>query len=85
MRDYSDFDIVKISTTQLVLNSSVPSYDGDGVPTSEEIALANKIAADKGYEIYGDPYTTWWGWSEYTPEPGDVAVFDWRKRDSHDL
>lgn len=61
----------------LILVGGGDFYDHGEVPDEETQAEARKIAESVGKVII-DGHGEWRGWSEYTPDPGDVSVFTWR-------
>lgn len=84
----SDQDVELIDETQLVLRGGGsfhsrpedpdtygPPSDG---PDAETTSKAESIAATFGMKITSS-HGSWWGYSEYTPDPGDVSVFNWER------
>ena len=75
----SDYDVVEIGDDRLVLNGGGDFYESDDGDVDEGTwARAREIAKRFGMTITS-AHGEWWGWSEYTPDPGDVSVFAWSK------
>lgn len=71
-----DYNVVRINDAGLELRGGGDFYPGGGEPDKETWDLAKTIAADLGMRItYGEG--RWDGWTEYTPDAGDVSVFTW--------
>lgn len=83
--DLGDYNVVDISMEQLVLRGGGDFFDGSGDPDpdDETRAEAERIAALFEMEITHSA-GAWWGYSEMTPDPGDVSIFQWRLRCGHD-
>lgn len=74
----------EIDEDRLVFSGGGDFSDYDGhvpeptVSDPDVINEANRLAKKYGMvitNIRGD----WWGYSEYTPEPGDVSIFEWKR------
>lgn len=76
--DYkSDYDVESIGESELVLRGGGDFYDFRGAPPDTETCLrASEIVTACGMRILSG-HGEWYGWSEYTPDPGDVSVFTW--------
>ena len=69
------FEVVQITDQQLVLSGGGDFYDSSTVsrPDSETWLRAENIAARCGMRIT-DAHGDGWGYSEMTPDPGDVSI-----------
>jgi hypothetical protein len=80
-KDYRGrYHIHSIGPNRLEISSNKDTYDQvDTEPSQADWEEAYKIAAELNMRITGGR-TSWQGYSEYTPDPGDVATFDWEER-----
>ena len=70
-------DVESIGEDQLVLHGGGDFYNGDEVtPDANTTARAYELAAKYGKRITS-MRGAWWGYSEWTPDPGDVSIFEW--------
>jgi hypothetical protein len=70
--------VVEIDEMAVVLRGGGDYYNGDTSEIDDETwAKARAIASKYDMEITSAS-GAWWGYSEYTPDPGDVVVFQWR-------
>jgi hypothetical protein len=77
-----NYHVYEIDEDHLTLTGGGDFYnDGAGEVDEETWSEARALAEKYGMEITsGRGY--WSGWSEYTPDPGDISVFEWRKKTS---
>jgi len=76
-RKNQPYHIVHISEDRLELLGGGDFYDKNNrVPDEETTKEAEKYAMQFGKRIIRAE-GEWQGYSEYTPEPGDVSVFHW--------
>ncbi len=81
------YHIEEIGEDRLVLIGGGNFYgydleDGEEIdynPDSETRLEAERLAEKYGMLIT-DSSGDWWGYSEYTPEPGDVSIFEWEPK-----
>jgi len=74
-----NYHVTSITETRVEILSTEDFYNNNGLdPSPEDWKIARELAARYGMEIT-EAYGDWQGWSEYTPDPGNVAVFLWRK------
>jgi hypothetical protein len=71
--------VVEIGESRLVLHGGGDFFDEDLIPDDETRAAAQQLA-DKYGMVITNMRGSWWGYSEYTPDPGNVSVFDWEKK-----
>lgn len=70
--------IYEIGEDRLVLMGGGDFYEnGDSEPDDDTRQKARELAEKYGMEIVSSS-GGWWGYSEYTPDPGDVSIFTWR-------
>ncbi len=73
-------DIYEISNTKLKLHGGGSFYDNPNEEIDEPTRARAAELAAKYNMVITDSYGNWEGWSEYTPEPGDVSVFIWEEK-----
>jgi hypothetical protein len=74
-------DVVEIDEGHLVLRGGGDFTSGapaDSEPDEATRARATELATKYGMVVTGC-HGEWWGYSEYTPDPGDVSVFTWSR------
>lgn len=74
-----NYHVHSISEDQLTLCGGGDFYSGDEEVDDETWGIALGLAEKYGMEII-DGKGQWYGWSECTPDPGDVSVFNWQKK-----
>jgi hypothetical protein len=73
------YHVYEIDENELVLTGGGDFYDRTNPEIDDETwAEARRIAEEFGMVITRG-HGEWQGWSEYTPDPGDLSVFEWRK------
>ena len=75
--DVGDYEIEAIDENHVVLVGGGDFYDGVGAPDVDTSKRAEALAARFGMVIT-KRYGEFWGYSEWTPEPGDVSIFMWQ-------
>lgn len=73
-------DIYKIDNTKLELYGGGSFYDNPDEEIDESTKARAAELAAKYNMVITDSYGKWEGWSEYTPDPGDVSVFIWEEK-----
>jgi hypothetical protein len=74
-----NYHVVSINEDQLVLEGGGDFYyDDKGTPDGNTRDEAERLAKKYNMVITGSR-GEWWSYSEYTPDPGNVSIFDWRK------
>lgn len=77
-----NYHVYTIDEDELVLTGGGDFYDtGEGAEVDEETKAEAQALADKYGMVIDSSHGTWQGWSEYSPDPGDLSVFKWHKRD----
>jgi hypothetical protein len=77
--DRGKYHIIHIDEDRLELYGGGDYYHDDSVePDADTQAEARKLAEKYGMTITASR-GEWRGWSEYTPDPGDVSVFYWSR------
>lgn len=75
-----NYHVYSIGEDHLTLTGGGDFYDGDPNDIDDSTWEEARRLADKyGMEIT-EGHGEWDGWSEYTPDPGNVSVFQWRKK-----
>lgn len=74
------YGIYEINDSVLILHGGGDFYESYGsrnmMPDSDAQEKARKIAEECGKHITNSE-GAWYGYSEYTPDPGDVSIFYW--------
>jgi hypothetical protein len=80
--DRGKYHIYELDEQHVALTGGGDFYDAnpddDTLPDEETQAEARKLAEKYGMRITGMK-GEWQGWSEYTPDPGDLSIFYWEK------
>lgn len=82
IREEYGWDVESINADRLVLvgGGDFYNYDCDDSmdtePDHEAWERAREIATKLDRTIT-DAHGEWWGYSEYTPDPGNVSIFYW--------
>lgn len=75
-----EYHVYDASESSLQLTGGGDFYDNNGAePSSETRQVAEDIAEKLGMHITG-AHGEWYGYSEYTPDPGDVSIFEWEPK-----
>lgn len=78
--DRGKYHIHTIGEEDLELVGGGDFYDlktDDCHPDEETMAEAHKLAEKYG-KVITDSWGRWEGYSEYTPDPGDISCFYWK-------
>ena len=77
--DRGKYHILRIDESCLELAGGGDFYENaDAEPDAETWETARELAERHGMRITS-AHGEWEGWSEYSPDPGDVSVFKWER------